>query len=209
MTVRNGLMLLMALSLALTTSCVDAVDTPNAQPPAAAQNEVSLGAPSEPEQVHIDGLSPRTTPDHTWAEPDLTGLVARIPLAVATLGDHFHFEVPGASVSMVFIGYQLDGQFHIRAVHCPACGGKNLDYDAGVLVCSDCNATFDAATGTGITVAWGYPSGSIPVSVSEEQLSSPIHSLTVAYERTVSGEETLYQGPVTPQGGGGGGGCGC
>lgn len=211
---RICLTLLVAPLLALSLSCSGEADSSSQQPPSSPLNgETAQGAqqplesPSEVEDAPIIGLSSRTSPDHVWAEPVVDGGTVSIPLAVATMGDHFHFEVPGSSGPMGFIAYEMDGQFHIRAAHCPGCGGKNIDYVAGVLACPDCGATFNPATGAGIGVDWGYPEGSIPASVSDGYLTSLLHSLAVAYERTVSGEETLYRGPATPQGRGGGGGC--
>ena len=211
---RTCFTLLLVPLLALTMSCSGVVDTSSQQSSAAPPDEgtakgpeAALESSSQVEDIQIVGLSSRTSPDHTWAEPVIDGGAIIIPLAVATMGDHFHFEVPGASGPMGFIAYQVDGQFHIRAAHCPGCGGKDIDYVAGVLACPTCGATFALETGAGIGVDWGYPVGSIPVSVSGEHLRSILHSLTVAYERTVSGEDTLYRGPTTPQGGHSGGGC--
>jgi len=214
MLTRTCLTLLVVPLLAASLSCSRGIDTSSQQPPPAPPNgetasgaQQTLESPSEVEDAPIIGLSSRSTPDHIWAEPVIDGGAVTIPLAVATMGDHFHFEVPGASGPMGFIAYQVDGEFHIRAAHCPGCGARNIDYVAGVLACPDCGATFSLATGAGIGVDWGYPEGSIPASVSDGFLTSLLHSLTVAYDRTVSGEETLYRGPTTPQGGHSGGGC--
>ena len=211
---RTCFTLLVVPLLAVSLSCSGVVDTSSQQPPTSPTNgetpngaQQTLESPSEVEDTTIIGLASRSTPDHVWAEPVIDGGAVSIPLVVATMGDHFHFEVPGASGPMGFIAYQVDGEFHIRAAHCPGCGGKDIDYVAGVLACPDCGATFSLATGAGIGVDWGYPEGSIPASVSDGFLTSLLHSLTVAYDRTVSGEVTLYRGPTTPQGGHSGGGC--
>jgi hypothetical protein len=213
---RTCFTLLVAPLLAVSLSCSGGVDTSSQQPPPTPTNgetasgaQQSIESPSEVEGAPIIGLSSRTTPDHIWAEPVIDGGAVSIPLAVTTMGDHFHFEVPGPSGPMGFIAYQVDGAFHIRAAHCPGCGGKDIDYVAGVLACPDCGSTFSPSTGAGLGVNWGYPEGSIPASVSDGFLTSLRHSLTVAYDRTVSGEETLYKGPATPQGTGGGGCSSC
>jgi len=99
---------------------------------------------------------------------------------------------------MEFIGYQLNEEFHIRASVCPGCGGKHLEYGAGMLDCPACGTTFDLRTGAAITGGKGYPEGSIGYFVADGYLKSPLHGLTLAYERTVSGEETLYRAPATP-----------
>jgi nitrite reductase/ring-hydroxylating ferredoxin subunit len=158
----------------------------------------AVESPSQTENLPVIGISSRSTPDHTWAEPAIDGGAVNIPLPVATLGSHFHFEVPGSSGPMGFVAYHLDGQFYIRAAVCPSCGGTPVDYGASELVCSSCGEAFNLRTGAALTGSQGYPEGSISACVIDEYLTSTLHSLTVAYERTAAGEATLYDGPAVP-----------
>jgi nitrite reductase/ring-hydroxylating ferredoxin subunit len=211
---RSYFALLAVPLLALTVSCSSIVDAVRdilpsdasggqaAELPPPTEDMQTVQSPSQTENLPVIGLSSRSTPDHIWAEPVIDGGAVSIPLPIATMSDHFHFEVPGSSGPMEFIAYQLNGLFHIRATHCPGCGGKDIDYVAGVLACPNCGATFDLETGAGLIGSKSYPSGSIPAFVYEEHVWSLLHSLSVAYERTASGEETLYLGPSVPS-------CGC
>ena len=196
---RNRLALLALPLLALTVSCSGPGSESGQQPPAVARDgaEAALESPL-PEDQPIAGLSSRTSPGDIWAEPVIADGSVSIPLPVTALGDHFSFEVPAASGPKEFIGYQLDGEFYIRASVCPSCGVKHLDYGAGVLACPHCGCTFDLRTGEEMTGGLGYPEGSIAYFVADGYLKSPLHSLTVAYERTAWGEPTLYKAASKP-----------
>ena len=207
---RNRLAFVAVPLLAFTVSCSSVVDTvrqylpsdasggETAAVPPAVGAEQTLETPAPPIDVPIIGISPRSTPDHPWAETIVDGGVVSVSYGVATMGTHFHFEVPDPSGPMRFIGYRIDDQFHLRAALCPNCGSRDIDFDANALVCPSCDESFDLRTGSAIIGSQDYPVGSIPVSVVGDYLTSLLHSLTVAYERTVSGEETLYQGPAAP-----------
>ena len=153
---------------------------------------------TEPTGDPVTGISSRSTADHVWAEPTIDGGNVIIPLAVTKMSDHFHFEVPGSSGALRFVGYWVSQQLHIRASVCPECGGKNVDYHADGLRCSGCSARFDLQLGSSLSGGKGYPQGSIPVALSDDSVTSLLHSLTVAYERTAAGKETLYEGPAVP-----------
>jgi nitrite reductase/ring-hydroxylating ferredoxin subunit len=207
---RNHFALLAVPLLALTVSCASVVDAVRdilpsdasggraAELPPPTGDMQAVESPSQTENLPVIGISSRSTPDHIWAEPVIDGGGVSIPLAVATLGDHFHFEVPGPSGPIGFIAYQVDGQFHIRASVCPSCGGTPIDYGAGELVCSSCGEAYNLGTGAALNGGQGYPAGSISACVIDEYLTSTLHSLTLAYERTAAGEETLYDGPAVP-----------
>ena len=196
--------------LALTAGCTDVVGdfkewlapsgptggTANA--PSANAGGGAIESPSVLQNAQVVGVSSRTTPGQVWAEPVVADEEVSIPLPVTALGDHFYFEVPSPSGPMEFIGYQLDGELQIRASVCPNCGVPHIDYGAGVLECPTCGSTFDLRTGAAITGSQGYPQGSIGYFLADGYLKSPLHTLTVAYERTVSGEESLYKAPSTP-----------
>ena len=192
---------LAVLLLALTTSCSGPASESGQQPPAVAPDgaDEALTSPV-PEDLPTAGLSSRTSPGDIWAEPVIADGTVSIPLPVTALGDHFSFEVPTASGPEEFIGYQLDGEFYIRASVCPSCGEKHLDYGAGVLTCPHCGCTFDLRTGAEMAGGSGFPTGSIAYFVADGYLKSPLHSLTVAYERTYWGEATLYSAPARPDG---------
>jgi hypothetical protein len=200
---RSRITLVLAPLLVLTVSCVGDSDAPTGQPPEEPQPLESLIEPEEP----IIGLSDRTTEGHVWANPLIENGAILIPLVITTMADHFHFEIPGPSGPLEFFAYEFDGRFRIRAAFCPGCGGNDIDYADGALVCPSCGARFDPQTGEGLTQEWSYPTGSMPATVRDGYLKSSVHSLTVAYQRTAWGEETLYKGPATAQGGGRGGGC--
>jgi len=207
---RNRFALLAVPLLALTVSCASVVDAVRdilpsdasggraAELPPPTGDMQAVESPSQTKVVPVIGLSSRSTPDHIWADPIFDGGSVSIPLPVATLGNHFHFEVPGSSGPMGFVAYLLDGQLYIRASVCPNCGGAPIDYGASELVCSSCGEAFNLQTGAALTGGHGYPEGSISVCVIDEYFTSTLHSLTVAYERTAAGEETLYDGPSVP-----------
>jgi len=207
---RNRFALLAIPMLALTVSCAGVVDAVRdilpsdasggraAELPPPTGDMQAVESPSQTENLPVIGISSRSTPDHIWAEPVIDGGGVSIPLPVATLGDHFHFEVPGPSGPMGFVAYELDGQFHIRASVCPNCGESPVEYGAGELVCSSCGEAFNLSTGAALTGGQGYPEGSISACVIDGYLTSTLHSLTLAYERTAAGEATLYDGPAVP-----------
>lgn len=125
----------------------------------------------------------------------MSGGDACIPLAVATTGTHFYFEVPSDTGVMQFIGYRTETDFEIRSALCPACNEGVVELASGDLHCAQCGARFDTATGNALSATRGYPQGSISVCVYDGYVRSPLHSLSVAYERTATGEELLYRGP--------------
>jgi nitrite reductase/ring-hydroxylating ferredoxin subunit len=172
------------------------VNTQNSQMAVVADDTTE--PPSQTDNVPVTGVSSRSTPGHPWAEPVIDGGTVSIPLAVATMGDHIHFEVPGTSGPIQFVAYKLNLLFQIRARVCPNCGGTDIDFSAGKLSCPSCGGAFDPQTGGATSGGQGYPAGTIPVAISDDCLKSPLHSLTVAYERTASGEETLFEGPAVP-----------
>lgn len=207
---RNLTALLAIPLLALTASCSTVVDAVRdilpsdasgghaAELPTPTGGMQAVESPSQTENLPVIGISSRSTPDHIWAEPVIDGGGVSIPLPVATLDDHFHFEVPGSSGPMGFIAYQVDGQFHIRASVCPNCGATPVEYGTSELVCSSCGEAFNLRTGAALTGGQGYPEGSISACVIDDYLTSTLHSLTLAYERTAAGEAALYDGPAVP-----------
>ena len=205
MLTRLIIVLVVAQLLVLAVSTTDIMDTARKFLSANPQDgqmavvaDDSIDSPSQVDNVPVTGVSSRSTPGHTWAEPVIDGGTVSIPLAVATMGDHVHFEVPGTSGPIQFVAYKLNLLFHIRACVCPNCGGTDIDVSAGKLSCPSCGEAFDLQTGGATSGGQGYPAGAIPVAISDDCLKSPLHSLTVAYERTASGEETLFEGPAVP-----------
>jgi hypothetical protein len=205
MLTRLIIVLVVAQLLVLAVSTTDILDTAreflSANPrdgQMAVVADDSIDSASQPDNVPVTGVSSRSTPGHPWAEPVIDGGTVSIPLAVATMGDHVHFEVPGTSGPIQFVAYKLNLLFQIRACVCPNCGGTDIDFSAGKLSCPSCGKAFDPQTGGASSGGQGYPAGAIPVAISDDCLKSPLHSLTVAYERTASGEETLFEGPAVP-----------
>jgi len=199
------IVLIVAQLLVFAVSTTDIMDRAREFLPANAQDgqmavvaDDTIQSPSQVDNVPVTGVSSRSTPGHPWAEPVIDGGTVSIPLDVATMGDHVHFEVPGESGPIQFVAYKLNLLFHIRACVCPNCGGTDIDFSSGKLSCPSCGETFDAQTGSASSGGQGYPAGVIPVAISDDCLKSPLHSLTVAYERTASGEESLFEGPAVP-----------
>jgi len=198
---RNHLTLLVAPLLALTVSCSSPVEPSFAQPPAALTPDAGAQVESLPQLQTIQVAGPFTlsSPSDIRAEPVITGGTVSLPLPAQELGDYYHFEVPATTGPMEFIAYNAGGQLCIRASLCPSCGATHIDYGDGALVCPACDARFDLQTGMVILGNQGYPAGAIPVSSHGSYVASPLHSLTVAYVRTASGEATLYKLPAEPQ----------
>jgi len=149
----------------------------------------------QPESLPVVNLSVGSTVEHVSVEPVITGGDACIPLSLAATSSHFHFEVQSESGPMQFVGYRNGAEFEIRSALCPACNQGVVEIDAAELYCSECNAQFDPQSGGSLSATRGYPQGSISICVYDGYVRSPLHSLTVAYERTASGEELLYEGP--------------
>lgn len=199
--------LVLAQLLVLIVSTTDVMDrvreylpanTRDGQMVVVAGDTTGSSSQAETDNVPVTGVSSSSTPDHPWAEPVIEGGTISIPLAVASTGDHIHFEVPGTSGPIEFVAYKLNILFHVRACVCPNCGGTDIDFGAGKLTCPSCGAAFDPQTGGATSGGQGYPAGAIPVAICDDCLQVPLHSLTVAYERTASGEETLFEGPAVP-----------
>jgi nitrite reductase/ring-hydroxylating ferredoxin subunit len=186
--------------LALTVSCSSPVDPSSTQQPAALTPDTGAQVESLPqlEMFQVAGPFTRTSPADIWAEPDITGGTVSLPLPDTELGEYYHFEVPATTGTMEFIAYNAGGQLCIRASLCPSCGGTHVDYGDNGLVCPVCDARFDLQTGMVMVGNRGYPAGAIPVTSRGSYVTSPLHSLTVAYERTASGEATLYKAPAEP-----------
>jgi len=200
MTRRIYLALCIAPLLALTISCSSPVDPSSTQQPAVVIPDAGTQVESLPQLTTVQVAGPfiRTSPTDIWAQPVITGGTVSIPLTDPELGEYYHFELPAAAGSMEFIAYTLGGQLYVRASLCPSCGGTHVDYGADGLVCPVCDARFELQTGMALAGNQGYPAGAIPVSSRGSYVTSPLHSLTVAYQRTASGEATLYKLPAEP-----------
>jgi hypothetical protein len=144
MTKHKGWIAPAVLALALTVACAAPATelqagSPTTEPVAetgspdvAADSTVSAGTPvaapaTPPPDVSVPGMSTKSTRGHVWAEPVIDGDVVSITLAVASLADHVHFEVPDGTRLDRFIGYFSEGQFCVRADFCPLCGSERIE----------------------------------------------------------------------------------
>lgn len=143
----------------------------------------------------IIGLSAMTTRGHVWADPAIDGDEVAVPVQVASLGDHVHFEVGDGEALVGFIGYFTEGGFFVRASYCPNCGGQRIEWGGSLVVCRSCEARFDAVTGQGEEGARGYPEGAVPCTVSDGFITMSLGDLVEAHARTVAGESTLFELP--------------
>ncbi len=191
--------MLLALSLlALTTACsaADAAvqpappDTTPEAPRTDPDPSLTPPAPTAPNDDTLDqeGLSPRTTPGHVWAEPIIEGDTVTILLSVARMADHVHFEVPTDGDPASFVGYFVGNAFLVRPCVCPTCGAETVDWESGALACGTCPAMYDAVSGAGVGGAISYPSGLISNRIALDTISMSRLDLIAAYERTVAGE---------------------
>lgn len=156
----------------------------------------SSGTPSDPAvEEGIIGLSARTTRGHVWAEPAIDGDRVAMPLPIATLGDHFHFEVTEGDNTIGFLGYFTEGSLFVRASHCPNCGAEHVEWGGSLVACRSCGAKFDAVTGEGEEGARSYPAGTIPCAVGDGFITMSLSDLVEAHARTVAGEVTLFELP--------------
>lgn len=185
---KRHILLMLIVVLTFAVACSPATDAP-----APASGTVPPGL--QPESLPVMNLSVASTAEHVRVEPVITGGDACIPLSIATTTSHFHFEVQSESGPMQFIGYRNGAEFEIRSALCPACNLGAVEFGADEMYCSECDARFNPRSGGELSATRGYPQGSISVSVYDGYVRSPLHSLTVAYERTASGEDLLYEGP--------------
>ena len=194
----NHLALLVVPLLAVTVSCSSPVEPSFTQPTVAPIAGAQVESIPQLETIPAAGPFTRTSEAGIWAEPVVTNGNVNLPLPAAELGEYYYFEVPGSDGSMEFIAYEAGGELHIRASLCPSCGGTHITFTHDALVCPLCDARFALQTGAVMAGSRSYPSGAIPVTSHESYVTSPLHSLTVAYERTASGETTLYKLPAQP-----------
>ncbi len=209
---RYGLMMVSALlALMVTTACA----APQAEPPPAGGTEGEASSPdvpavepsdgavataaltSEPASAGaiLPGMSAKSTRGHVWAEPVIEEDDVVVALAVATLGDHVHFEVPDGEKVDRFIGYSNDGQFCVRADFCPYCRAERIESGWSLLVCRSCGVTFDSVTGVSEGGSVSFPSGSVPCTVDGSNITMSLADLLEAHARTIAGEETLFEEP--------------
>jgi len=210
---RYGLTLLALLLLTLSVACsAPGTGSEHESPTAAPADsgfvitesmdqaaEVVADSPTTPLDPAIEegiiGLSAMTMRGHVWAEPAIDRDEVAVPLQVATLGDHVHFEVVDGEVPVGFIGYFTEGKFFARASYCPDCGGQRIEWGGSLVVCRSCEARFDAVTGQGEDGAHGYPEGAVPCTVSDGFITMSLGDLVEAHARTVAGEATLFELP--------------
>ncbi len=204
MTNRHVLMLALSLTLAFVTACApsggDADGAPVAplpsEPESAPSGPASGTVPATPVSAtvaeDIPGLSPRTTRGHVWAEPTLDGDEVRLSREVAALGDHVHLEVPAATGALGFIGYFADETFHLRATVCPNCGAERVEWGVSLVVCRECQTTFDLVTGEPGGDSRGFPAGTVPYEMTADSIVLSLSDLVEAHARTAAGEETLF-----------------
>jgi len=201
------------LALALTAACAAPAAAPQlpastAEPsqgagntgaaggsPASAGTPVAAPAPP-PIDVSVPGMSLKSTRGHVWAEPVIDGDEVAIVLAVATLGDHVHFEVTDGETVDGFIGYFCEGEFCVRADVCPLCGAERIESGGSVLVCRSCGVIFDLVTGESEEGTANFPSGTVPCTIDGDFIKMSLDDLVVAHARTVAGEATLFEEPV-------------
>ena len=164
---------------------------------AADEVDADAGSGDEVLDAGLVGLSERTTRGHVWADPSVNGDLVAIPIAVATLGDHVHFEVDSDGGAIGFVGYFTEGAFFVRADVCPACGAQAIEWGGSLVVCRACGATFDAVTGEADGESCGYPAGTLPYRVAADAVTMSLSDLVAAHARTVAGEETLFEMPET------------
>lgn len=145
--------------------------------------------------IPVPGMSAKSTRGHVWAEPSIDGDDVAILLAVASLGDHVHFEVPDGGKTDRFVGYFSDGEFCVRADFCPLCGAERIESGWSLLVCRSCGTTFDSATGESEGGSANFPSGTVPCTVDGDRIVMSLADLLEAHARTVAGEETLFEEP--------------
>lgn len=212
MVTRSGWVLTGLLVLVLSAGCAAPATPVQAEPPAEAPDdadaanpapshaaeaggdtiEVSVPAAGEP---LTDGLSPRTTRGHIWAEPVIDGDTVWILHSVATLGDHVNLEVPSTSGVAGFIGYFANDEFYLRATACPNCGAERIEWGGSLVVCRSCSTTFDLVTGEASGEGRAYPLGMVPYNLEGDTIAMSLGDLVEAYARTASGGETLFEVP--------------
>ena len=143
----------------------------------------------------LPGMSAKSTRGHVWAEPVIEEDEVAIALAVATSGDHVHFEVPDGDRVVGFIGYFCDDEFCVRANFCPLCGAERIESGWSLLVCRSCGVTFDTFTGESEGGTANFPSGTVPYTVDGDRITMSLAHLLEAHARTVAGEDTLFEEP--------------
>ncbi len=200
---RNLLPLVVLPLLALVTACSSPVTareseptTPRVTPIAPAPSPSGAGTPGSPSAPSIDsgaptGLSARTTAEHVWAEPIISGDIVTIQRSVASMSDHVHFEVAAQDASPVFVGYFVGPAFLIRPCICPTCGDEEVDWSGGTLACQACPASYDAVSGTAVGGGVCYPAGLVPHRIVGDSISMSRSDLLNAYERVVAGEGAI------------------
>ena len=162
----------------------------------AGDGDATTSAPAAASSYTLQpGMSPRSTRGHVWAEPLIDGDSVTIPLGVASMDDHLHFEVPDGDSNDRFVAYFVEGQFVVRADYCPACGSERIEWGGSRVVCRSCDAKFDAVTGEGDGED-GFPAGAVPYTIGDDSITLSLAELATAHVRTVDGEATLFEEPI-------------
>ncbi len=170
-------------------------DVPAVEPPDGAAATAALTSGPASAGALLPGMSAKSTRGHVWAEPFMDGDDVAITLAVATLGDHVHFEVPDGERVVGFIGYFCDDEFCVRADFCPLCHAERIESGWSLLVCRSCGVTFDTFTGESEGGTANFPSGTVPYTVDGDRITMSLAHLLEAHARTVAGEDTLFEEP--------------
>jgi len=192
-----ALLLLVPLVTCAPTTVASGLNPAGEVPPASAVAPAAESAGMEVATgAAMWGLSPKTTRGHVWADALIEDGMVSLPLAVASLGDHVHLEVPGHEGDIEFIGYFADGEFWLRACVCPNCGGQGIAWGGTHVVCRLCSTTFDPVTGEASGGARAYPGGNVPYELAGDSIVLSLSDLAEAYERTASGAETILPLPA-------------
>lgn len=201
--------LLVVPLLAVTAGCGEVMGLIEQNPPPAAVDEPA-GVPNGEEEeengeeaqnpdltddIHFTGISARTNSDHVWAEPLVDDTTVTILRSVTQMSDHVYFEVPYNEDSARFIGHFVGNAFLVRAAVCPNCAKEAVEWHSDQLVCESCSLSFDPVNGVAKEEEGrSYPEGWIMNSVFAERIVMVLDDLQVAYQRTASGEERLFEG---------------
>ena len=170
-------------------------DVPAVEPPDGAAATAALTSGPVSTGALLPGMSAKSTRGHVWAEPVIDGDKVAIALAVATFGDHVHFEVPDDEKVDGFIGYFCDDEFCVRANFCPLCHAERIESGWSLLVCRSCGVTFDTFTGESEGGTANFPYGTVPYTVDGDRIAMSLADLLEAHARTVAGEDTLFEEP--------------
>jgi nitrite reductase/ring-hydroxylating ferredoxin subunit len=121
----------------------------------------------------------------TWITAETQGDSVSISKGEIESASMAHFRVPTDEGNLTFMGYQHDGEMHVRANVCPPCRSIGFSLDGDELVCDSCGTTFKAATGAGISGACkAFPKAAVAYEISGDDITMQTADLAIAYENT-------------------------